>query len=178
MVAYWGRKMKDLFSPDSHWHDLGEVKYELLFPGRLLLQFLQHNDFPKALSKLECVTYLPFPEQRVEQRGLAAPLQESDGAGNVSGATAEGIRWEFTPSLMQQSLPTLPGRKRRGQCLLLNPETHPGRRSIALECWAWGGCSNWKRNRTGGGQQCPVLEGNLSRKAAQRFDGWFQFPNC
>lgn len=55
--------MKDLFSPDSHWHDLGEVKYELLFPRRLLLQFLQHDDFPKALSKLECVTYLPFPEQ-------------------------------------------------------------------------------------------------------------------
>lgn len=88
--------MKDLFSPDSHWHDLGEVKYELLFPRRLL-QFLQHDDFPKTLSKLECGTYLLFPEQQGEQSGLAAPLDEPDWDGNGSGATAGGISWEFTP---------------------------------------------------------------------------------
>lgn len=68
----------------------------------------------------------------MEQRGLAEPLQESDRDGNVSGTTAEGILWEFTPSLMQQSLPTLPGRKRRGQCLLLNPEAHPGLGALLL----------------------------------------------
>lgn len=132
MVAYWGRKMKDLFSPDSHWHDLGEVKYELLFPRRLLLQFLQHDDFPKALSELECVTYLPFPEQWEEQSRLAAPLKEPGWDGNGRGATAEGIVWEFTPSLVQQSWPTFPRRKRRGQCLLLNPEARHGCRIIPL----------------------------------------------
>lgn len=74
MVAHRGRKMKDLFSPDSNWHDLGEVKYELLFPGRLLLQFLQQDDFPKALGMLECVTYLLLPEQWVEQNRLTTPF--------------------------------------------------------------------------------------------------------
>lgn len=69
--------MKDLFSPDSHWHDLGEVKYEPLFPGRLLLQFPQQDDFPKALGKLERVTYLLLPEQQVEQSRLATPFWRS-----------------------------------------------------------------------------------------------------
>lgn len=130
--------MKNLFSPDSHWHDLGEVKYELLFPRRLLLQFLQHDDFPKALSKLECVTYLPFPEQcRTEQ------------AGSTSGGARARWKWQWCHSrgnllgahttMMQQSWPTLPARKRRGQCLLLNPETHPGSRSTI------GGYSDWER---------------------------------
>lgn len=95
--------MKDLFSPDSHWHDLGEVKYELLFPGRLLLQFLQRDDFPKALNKLECVTSLPFPEQWVEQIRLAASLKEPDRDGNGSGAVAEGSHHHLSNRVGQRS---------------------------------------------------------------------------
>lgn len=51
---------------------------------------------------------------------------------------------------MQRSWPTLPGRRRRGHCLLLNPEIHPGHRSIALACWAWGGSQSERGAGLGG----------------------------
>lgn len=166
--------MKDLFSPDSHWHDLGEVKYELLFPRRLL-QFLQHDDFPKALSKLECGTYLLFPEQQGEQSGLAAPLDEPDWDGNGSGATAGGISWEFTPC------------NRAGQ------HSQEGEGEATVYFWiqrfilAIGalllhagpeGDLRVREEQDWRGSAVPLLEGNLSRKAAQWLEGWFQFPNC
>lgn len=158
--------MKDLFSPDSHWHDLGEVKYEPLFPGRLLLQFPQQDDFPKALGKLERVTYLLLPEQQVEQSRLAMPFWRSQ---MLIEMALVPLRGDFSmsshlrvTSLMQWSPPRLPGRKGRWWLV-----SFPSRD----RSWTWerASCMPDTRpegdNQTGEEQDWMVARGALFQKA-------------
>lgn len=169
--------MKGLSSPDSHWHDLGEVKYELLFPRRLLLQFLQHDDFPKALSKLECVTYLPFPEQRGSKAGwqhLWRSQTEMEMAGVPQQRGFSGSSHHHWCNRVGQHS----WKEKERPMVIFECKDSSWLQDCCSCMLSLGGYSDWEGSRTGGGQQCTLLEGNLSRKAAQWPHGWFQFPNC
>lgn len=155
MVAHQGRKMKDLFSPDSNWHDLGEVKYELLFPGRLL-QFLQRDDFPKALGTLECVTYLLLPEQRVERNRLTTPFWGRQVLMEMAAVPRQRVSlqvqtgWDIADVTEFASAP----RKEREMptCFLSLQRCVLDLRSCLLHAGqqAQGWYSDWERNRTRG----------------------------